>query len=151
MSAGKLHWLDKVLLYTVTDRNISFIGTIGTCYMLRFSNLETCCGHQRHHICRWLDIRVKHKRQEEPLHTIKDNDQRLNSSEMWKCDRKRHHVSLGTVFYIISQCVSIITLQLRILVQYKADIIIIIPYNLFSPRYYWNITNFTLDRHSLTF
>ena len=38
--AGKLHWLDKVLLYTVTDRNISFIGTIGTCYMLRFSNLD---------------------------------------------------------------------------------------------------------------
>lgn len=50
---------------------------------------------------------------------------------MCKCDRMWHHVSLGTV---------------RILVQYKADIIIIIPYNLFSLRKYWNFTNFTLDR-----
>jgi len=38
--AGKLYWLDNVLLYTVTDRNITFFSdTFVTCYLLRVGNL----------------------------------------------------------------------------------------------------------------
>ena len=37
--AGKLHWLDKVLLYIVTNRNTAFSGTSVTCYMLSFGSL----------------------------------------------------------------------------------------------------------------
>ena len=37
--ADKLHWLDKFLLYTVTDWNIAFPDTSVTCDLLSFVNL----------------------------------------------------------------------------------------------------------------
>ena len=37
--AGKLYWLDNVLLYTVTGRNIAFSDTFVICYLLSFGNL----------------------------------------------------------------------------------------------------------------
>ena len=35
----QLHWLDTILLYTVTDRNIVCSGTPVTCYLLSFGHL----------------------------------------------------------------------------------------------------------------
>jgi hypothetical protein len=40
-----LHWLDKCLLCTATDRNIAFSGTPVTYYLLSFGILVVNPGH----------------------------------------------------------------------------------------------------------